>query len=99
MITAMNPISIDVTETRPFGHDLYRPECVVACRDGSVFVPDWRGGIRRVRSNGAQSPSGKSSIGPIVLLTPLVGQGPGPLRRSVPPCVLPHAGGPNGTFR
>jgi sugar lactone lactonase YvrE len=50
----MSPIRINLTETRPFGQDLYRPECVVACRDGSVFVPDWRGGITRIHQNGAQ---------------------------------------------
>ena len=63
----MKPISIDLTESRPFGHDLYRPECVVVCRDGSVFVPDWRGGITRVRSNGAQErllPSGLEWLRP-----------------------------------
>jgi hypothetical protein len=50
----MSPIRINSTETRPFGQDLYRPECVVACRDGSVFVPDWRGGITRIHPTGAQ---------------------------------------------
>ena len=35
----------------PRGHDLHRPECVVATRAGDVFVADWRGG-RRIFSDG-----------------------------------------------
>jgi hypothetical protein len=41
-------------ETEPFGRSLHRPECVLTCRDGSVFVPDWRGGVTRIRQDGAQ---------------------------------------------
>jgi sugar lactone lactonase YvrE len=46
--------AIDLATVRPFGRDLHRPECVVACHDGSVFVPDWRGGVTRMRPDGAQ---------------------------------------------
>ncbi len=45
---------IPLGDVRPLGHDLHRPECVVACRDGSVFVPDWRGGVTRIRPDGLQ---------------------------------------------
>jgi len=49
-----HPLRIDLAATRPFGRDLHRPECVVACRDGSVFVPDWRGGVTRLRPDAGQ---------------------------------------------
>jgi sugar lactone lactonase YvrE len=45
---------IDLADTYPLGSDLHRPECVLACHDGSVFVPDWRGGVTRIRPDGAQ---------------------------------------------
>jgi hypothetical protein len=45
---------ISLSETRPFGRGLNRPECVLACRDGSVFLPDWRGGVTRLRPDGRQ---------------------------------------------
>jgi len=38
-----------------WGHDLQRPECVIAARGGSVFVSDWRGGVTWIRPDGAQS--------------------------------------------
>ena len=47
-------IKLELSQVRSFGHDLHRPECVVACRDGSVFVPDWRGGVARIRPDGSQ---------------------------------------------
>jgi sugar lactone lactonase YvrE len=43
--------SIDL---QPFGSHLHRPECVLGSSSGDVFVPDWRGGVTVVRSNGAQ---------------------------------------------
>jgi hypothetical protein len=45
---------IPLSATRPLGRGLARPECVVACRDGSVFTPDWRGGVTRIRPDGRQ---------------------------------------------
>jgi len=41
------PISISRLE--PVGHDLHRPECVLAQKNGDLFVPDWRGGVTRIR--------------------------------------------------
>lgn len=38
----------------PFGHDLNRPECVHCTGQGDVFVSDWRGGVMRIRADGAQ---------------------------------------------
>jgi sugar lactone lactonase YvrE len=37
-----------------YGHDLHRPECVLASRAGDLLVPDWRGGVTRVRADGSQ---------------------------------------------
>jgi sugar lactone lactonase YvrE len=38
----------------PWGHDLHRPECVIATADGDVYVPDWRGGVTLIRADGSQ---------------------------------------------
>jgi sugar lactone lactonase YvrE len=46
--------SIPVHELERVGADLHRPECVVADGADDVFVPDWRGGVTRIASNGAQ---------------------------------------------
>jgi sugar lactone lactonase YvrE len=45
---------IPLSATRPLGRGLARPECVLACRDGSVFTPDWRGGVTRIQADGSQ---------------------------------------------
>lgn len=37
----------------PLGSGLHRPECVVPARDGSVYVPDWRGGVTRIAADGS----------------------------------------------
>ena len=34
------------------GHGLHRPECVLAMPSGDVYVPDWRGGVGVVRTDG-----------------------------------------------
>jgi sugar lactone lactonase YvrE len=36
------------------GHHLQRPECVVVARNGDCYVPDWRGGVTLIRSDGSQ---------------------------------------------
>ena len=41
------PVSISRLE--PVGNDLHRPECVLAQPNGDLFVPDWRGGVTRIR--------------------------------------------------
>jgi sugar lactone lactonase YvrE len=46
------PISISRLE--PVGHDLHRPECVLAQPNGDLFVPDWRGGVTRITADGSQ---------------------------------------------
>ena len=46
------PISISRLE--PLGHDLHRPECVLAQPNGDLFVPDWRGGVTCIKADGSQ---------------------------------------------
>jgi hypothetical protein len=38
----------------PIGAGLHRPECVVIDRDRSLYVPDWRGGVTRIATDGSQ---------------------------------------------
>src|SRR5262245_24014325 len=45
---------ISVSELEPVGHQLHRPECVVATAT-DLFVPDWRGGVTRIRPDGSSS--------------------------------------------
>jgi len=49
----LNPI--DPAKLSYLGHDLHRPECVLATRSGAVFTCDWRGGIVRMTPDGQQS--------------------------------------------
>jgi sugar lactone lactonase YvrE len=51
-MSKIGPIS--VTELKSVGNELYRPECVVTTAT-HLFVPDWRGGITRIRPDGACS--------------------------------------------
>lgn len=45
----LNPATI-----RSVGHDLSRPECVLAERDGSLWAADARGGVMHIRPDGSQ---------------------------------------------
>jgi sugar lactone lactonase YvrE len=40
------------------GHDLMRPECVLATRDGRLYCSDWRGGVLRIDPSGEQQAIG-----------------------------------------
>lgn len=37
------------------GHDLHRPECVLATARGDLFTADWRGGVAHLRRDGTQT--------------------------------------------
>ena len=37
------------------GHDLHRPESVIATRSGDLYVADWRGGVSHIAPDGSQS--------------------------------------------
>lgn len=56
--SARNPLlgwSIDRSAIRTIGHDLQRPESILAERDGTLWSADARGGVMRIRPDGTQS--------------------------------------------
>lgn len=46
------------------GHDLVRPECVLACASGRLFMSDGRGGVTTIAPDGSQRMIGRSSLTP-----------------------------------
>jgi len=46
------------------GHDLQRPECVLACASGRLFMSDGRGGVTTIAPDGTQRMIGKSNLVP-----------------------------------
>jgi sugar lactone lactonase YvrE len=46
------PLSSDALE--PVGTQLHRPECVLIDGGNNLYVPDWRGGVTRIASDGSQ---------------------------------------------
>jgi gluconolactonase len=52
-----NPLigwQVDPTAIRTIGHDLSRPECILAEPDGSLWTADGRGGVMHIRPDGNQ---------------------------------------------
>jgi len=52
-----NPIvgfQVDPADIRTIGHDLQRPECILAEPDGSLWSADARGGVVHIRPDGSQ---------------------------------------------
>ena len=52
-----NPLkgwTLDPAEVRMIGHDLQRPECILAERDGTIWTADARGGVMRIAPDGSQ---------------------------------------------
>ncbi|WP_256330476.1 SMP-30/gluconolactonase/LRE family protein [Variovorax sp. YR216] len=52
-----NPLrgwQVDRAAIRHVGHDLQRPECVLAERDGTLWAADARGGVMRIAPDGTQ---------------------------------------------
>src|SRR5690348_16303340 len=52
-----NPIldfGIDRDSLRYIGHDLQRPECILAERNGTLWAADARGGVARIAADGGQ---------------------------------------------
>src|SRR5579859_6566761 len=45
---------LDLSELTFTGHDLVRPESIIAQRDGTLWVSDGRGGITRIAADGQQ---------------------------------------------
>jgi len=64
-----NPLKgwqVDPARIRMVGHDLARPECVLAERNGSLWAADSSGGVMHIRPNGSQqliAASGRASAG------------------------------------
>ena len=53
-----NPLKgwqVDPSAIRTTGHDLSRPECILAERDGSLWAADSRGGVMHIRPDGSQT--------------------------------------------
>ena len=54
---APNPLigwHLDRASVRTIGHDLQRPECILAERDGTLWSADARGGVMRINPDGTQ---------------------------------------------
>lgn len=58
------PLFSSEPEVTYVGHDLQRPECVLACASGRLFMSDGRGGITTIAPDGSQKRIGKSSLVP-----------------------------------
>lgn len=57
MPAAQNPLlnwQVDRATLRTIGHDLQRPECILAERDGTLWAADARGGAMRIAPDGTQ---------------------------------------------
>jgi len=53
-----NPLKgwqVDPCAIRMVGHDLSRPECILAERDGSLWTADSRGGVMHIHPDGSQN--------------------------------------------
>ena len=53
-----NPLKgwqLDPAAVRTVGHDLSRPECILAERDGALWTADARGGVMHIRPDGSQT--------------------------------------------
>jgi sugar lactone lactonase YvrE len=56
-MTRSNPVldfGIDREKLQYIGHDLQRPECILAERDGTLWSADARGGVMRIAADGGQ---------------------------------------------
>ena len=59
-----NPLagfSVDRTQIKTIGHDLQRPECILAEPDGTLWSADARGGVMRIAPDGTQRFIGQRS--------------------------------------
>jgi gluconolactonase len=58
MTSRSNPLrgwQVDRALITTVGHDLQRPECILAERDGTLWTADARGGVMRIASDGSQT--------------------------------------------
>lgn len=57
-MNAPNPLdgfTVDRSAIVHIGHDLQRPECILAERDGTLWAADARGGVTRIDTDGSQT--------------------------------------------
>ena len=54
MANPLDGFSVDRAAIRYLGHDLQRPECILAERDGTLWCADARGGVTRLTHDGVQ---------------------------------------------
>lgn len=52
--SVLKDFRLDLSELTYTGHDLVRPESIIATRDGTLYVSDGRGGITRINPDGSQ---------------------------------------------
>jgi sugar lactone lactonase YvrE len=61
---AANPLrdwQLERSALQSIGHDLQRPECVLAERDGTLWSADARGGVMRINADGTQQFIGQAA--------------------------------------
>ena len=61
MANPLDGFSVDRSKIATIGHDLQRPECILAERDGTLWAADARGGVTRLRHDGTQTFIGQRS--------------------------------------
>ncbi|MDK2770007.1 MAG: SMP-30/gluconolactonase/LRE family protein [Sphingomonas sp.] len=64
MVASTNPLSdwqVNRADIAYIGHELQRPECILAERDGTLWSADARGGVMRIAPDGTQSFIGQTS--------------------------------------
>jgi gluconolactonase len=57
MTSSDNPLNgwqVERAAICTIGHDLQRPECILAARDGTIWTADARGGVMRIAPDGSQ---------------------------------------------
>ena len=55
MANPLDGFTVDRAAISYIGHDLQRPECILAEPDGTLWAADARGGVTRLRHDGAQT--------------------------------------------
>ena len=61
MANPLDGFTVDRSAIQTIGHDLQRPECILAERDGTLWAADARGGVTMLRHDGTQSFIGQRS--------------------------------------
>lgn len=54
MTNPLKGFQVDPADIKYIGHDLQRPECILAERDGTLWAADGRGGVMKIMPDGSQ---------------------------------------------